>query len=97
MGDVQSASDKALRYVRVGMSRGEVEGLLGFPRSISRHYDGYVHDSKYGDYWVIYDHTDTVACLSTSLKCVRENCNKDGTRCVENGQVSYFNQIRELD
>lgn len=97
LGDVQNASDKAVRYVKVGMSRGEIERLLGFPRSISKHFDGYVHDSKYGDYWVIYDHTDTVVCLSTSTKCVRENCNTDGSRCVVQGQVSYYNRMRELE
>ena len=97
VSDVKSSSDRAMRYVKVGMARDEVERLLGLPRSISRHYGGFVHDSKYGDYWVIFDSADTVMCLSTGRKCVYKNCDKDNVRCSDQGYVSYYNRMRVLD
>lgn len=97
VNDVNGASDRALRYVKVGMSRNEVESLLGLPRAIYKHYDDYVYDAKYGEYWVIFNHADTVACLSTAKKCVYQNCNDEYTRCTHQGDVSYYNRMRELD
>ena len=97
VSNVKNASDKAMRYVKVGMARDEVERLLGLPRSISRHYDGFVYDSKYGEYWVIFDNAETVVCLSTGRKCVSKNCEKDNTRCADQGYVSYYNRMRVLD
>ena len=94
---VKNASDKAMRYVKVGMARDEVERLLGLPRSISRHYDGFVHDYKYGEYWVIFDNADTVECLSTGTRCVYKNCDTGNTRCSDQGYVSYYNRMRMLD
>ena len=70
VSNVHIASEKAMRYVKVGMSRLEVESLLGSPRSMYKHYDEYVYDTKYGDYWVIFDSADAVKCLSTGKKCV---------------------------
>ena len=93
VSNVQLASDKALRYVKVGMSRLEVESLLGMPRSTYRHYAEYIFDSKYGNYWVIFDSADTVKCLSTGNKCVYVNCNEDNSRCAHQGVVSYFNRM----
>ena len=90
VNNIQTASDKALRYVKVGMSRLEVESLLGLPRSTYRHYNDYIFDSKYGDYWVIFDGADTVKCLSTGNKCVYVNCSEDNTRCTYQGIVSYY-------
>ena len=86
-----------MRYVKVGMARDEVEMLLGLPRSISRHYDGFVHDYKYGEYWVIFDNADTVECLSTGRKCVYKNCSDEHTRCSDQGYISYYNRMRVLD
>lgn len=97
VNNVNGASDRALRYVKVGMSRSEVESLLGLPRAIYKHYDGYVYDAKYGEYWVIFDHADTVVCLSTETKCIYKNCNDDNTRCANQSGVSYYNRMRELD
>ncbi len=94
---VRNVSDKAMRYVKVGMARDEVEMLLGLPRSISRHYDGFVHDYKYGEYWVIFDNADTVECLSTGRKCVYKNCSDEHTRCSDQGYISYYNRMRVLD
>jgi len=93
-GRVQAASDKALRYVKTGMSREEVESLLGFPRSTRRHYTRYIHDLKYGNYWVIFDNADTVRCLSTTDACTSLDCNPEKTRCTDRqGGVSYYNRL----
>ena len=92
----QMASEKALRYVKVGMSRNEVESLLGPPRSIQKHYFGYVYDLKYGMYWVIFNSADTVDCLSTSTSCVNVSCNNENTTCTRGADVSYYNRITEL-
>jgi hypothetical protein len=91
--NLQIASDKAMRYVRVGMSRIEVERLLGLPRAIYRQYNDYIYDTKYGIYWVIFDRADTVKCLSTGNKCVYLNCNEDKTKCAHEGVISYFNRL----
>lgn len=90
------ASEKALRYVKVGMSRAEVESLLGTPRSRQKHYYDYVYDLKYGEYWVMFDTANTVDCLSTTASCVRDRCNKDNTVCRRGADTSYYNQLREL-
>lgn len=92
----QMASEKALRYVKVGMSRNEIESLLGPPRSIQKHYFSYVYDLKYGKYWVIFNSADTVDCLSTSTSCVNVSCNSDNTMCTRGADVSYYNRITEL-
>lgn len=94
VGKVRAASDKALRYVKTGMSREEVESLLGFPRSTRRHYTRYIHDLKYGNYWVIFDNADTVRCLSTTDACSSLDCNAEKTRCTDrHGGVTYYNRL----
>ena len=95
VSNVHFASEKAMRYVKVGMSRLEVESLLGSPRSMYKHYDEYVYDTKYGDYWVIFDSADAVKCLSTGKKCVYLNCNVDKTRCAYQGVISYFYRMHD--
>jgi len=92
----QMGSEKALRYVKVGMSRLEIESLLGPPRSIQKHYFSYVYDLKYGKYWVIFNSADTVDCLSTSKSCVKVSCNNDNSRCTRGTDVSYYNKMTEL-
>lgn len=93
----QNASGKALRYVKVGMSRFEIESLLGTPRSTHKHYYDYVYDLKYGNFWVMFDSANTVDCLSTTTSCVRDTCNADNTICVRGGDISYYNPIRGLE
>lgn len=93
----QHASNKALRYVKVGMSRSEIESLLGPPRSIQKHYYKYVYDLKYGKYWVIFNTADKVDCLSTTTSCVRDTCNKYNTKCTRGTDVSYYNIMLELE
>ena len=96
VGSVQTASERALRYVKVGMSRDEVESLLGHPRSIHRHYYDHIHDLKYGKYWVIFDEANTVKCLSTSKMCIMDDCNTIATRCTNGwGGVSYYGRMIE--
>jgi hypothetical protein len=95
VSNVHIASEKAMRYVKVGMSRLEVESLLGLPRSMYKHYNEYVYDTKYGDYWVIFDSADAVKCLSTDKKCVYINCNVDKTSCAYQGVISYFYRMRD--
>ena len=95
VSNVHIASEKAMRYVKVGMSRLEVESLLGSPRSMYKHYNEYVYDTKYGDYWVIFDSADAVKCLSTGKKCVYLNCNVDKTSCAYQGVISYFYRMRD--
>jgi len=93
----QNASDKALRYVKVGMSRGEVESLLGIPGSTQKHYYDYVYDLKYGNYWVIFDSADTVDCLSTTTSCVKGTCNNHNTKCIRGTDISYYNKMLDLE
>jgi len=96
-GNYHIASEKALRYVKVGMSRSEIESLLGSPRSIQKHYYDYVYDLKYGKYWVIFNNADTVDCLSTTTSCVRDTCNNYNTKCTRGTDVSYYNRMLELE
>jgi hypothetical protein len=95
VSNVHISSDKAMRYVKVGMSRLEVESLIGLPRSTYKHYNDSVYDTKYGEYWVIFDSADAVKCLSTGTKCVYVNCNEDNTRCTYQGVISYFYRMHD--
>ena len=88
----QSLSEKAMRYVKVGMISSEVISILGQPRIYNK---GITDSYKYGKYWVVFSGRDTVLCLSTAISCVFSPCEDDNAKCGVGENVSYFYKMYE--
>jgi len=88
----QSLSEKAMRYVKVGMISSEVISILGQPRIYNK---GITDSYKYGKYWVVFSDRDTVVCLSTAISCVFSPCEDDNAKCGVGENVSYFYKMYE--
>ena len=98
--NIESLSEKALRYVKVNMTKDEVEKLLGRPRTMS----GSVSSGlsyNYGKYWIVFDRQTNMAnCVSTIYSCVSSYaphiCNDDKSVCQNKyGAISYYNKMFE--
>ena len=93
---IEALSEKAIRYVKAGMTSDEVESLIGKPRTSHFNLDE-GHAYNYGKYWVLYGGAGgTVKCLSTTYKCILQksyNCNKDLTVCKDDDVVSYYHRM----
>lgn len=79
-------SENALRYVKDGMSQSEVEKLLGKSRTNYKEYH------NYGKYWVVYNRSGLVTCLSTTRACYSSIC-EDKSKCEYKGDIIYHNKM----